>query len=66
VSIDIPLFKGHIDPKALDEWLQLLDSYFVVNNLSDEEKLSFPTLKFTPNTLCWWECFLQQRQEVNE
>jgi hypothetical protein len=39
VHIEIPLFKGYIDAKALDEWLQQLESYFDVNQFSNENNI---------------------------
>ena len=28
VNFDIPIFEGHIDAKAIDKWLNLLEGYF--------------------------------------
>ena len=41
----IPLFEGHIDADALDNWLNVLEGYFSVHNFSDREKITFAFLK---------------------
>ena len=37
VNIEIHLFKGDLDPKALDEWIQKIESYYVVGQFSSQE-----------------------------
>jgi hypothetical protein len=34
VNFDIPIFEGQIDADALEKWLNLLEGYFFVHNLS--------------------------------
>jgi hypothetical protein len=36
VNFDIPVFEGHIDAKALEKWLTLLEGYFYVHNFFDK------------------------------
>jgi hypothetical protein len=31
-NFDIPLFKGLIDVDVVDEWLNLLEGYFLIHN----------------------------------
>ena len=59
VNIEIDMFKGDLAPKALDDWLQKIESYFIVDQFSSQEKVAFATLNFSPNALSWWEYFIQ-------
>jgi hypothetical protein len=54
VSIGIPLFEGDIDVITLGECIQQMEHYFSMKKSSIENKLSFTTLNFTSNPLCWW------------
>ena len=47
VNFDIPLFEGQIDAYALDNWLNVLEWYFSLHNLSDGKKSPF-LLKAVP------------------
>jgi hypothetical protein len=49
VNFDIPIFEGEIDADALEKWLNLLEGYFSVHNLSDREKITFTLLKDLPH-----------------
>jgi hypothetical protein len=48
-KFDIPLFEGLIDADAIDEWLNLLEGYFLVHNFSDRENITFALLKVIPH-----------------
>jgi hypothetical protein len=60
VNFDIPVFEGHIDAKALDKWLNLLEGYFSVHNFSDNEKITFALLKALPHVKHWWETYWEK------
>ena len=49
VNFDIPLFEGHIDVDALDNWLNVLEWYFSVHNFFDRENITFSLLKVAPH-----------------
>ena len=49
VNFDIPLFEGNIDADALDNWLNVLEEYFSVQNFFDREKITFALLKVVPH-----------------
>ena len=49
VKFDIPLFEGHINADALDNWLNVLEGYFSVHNFFDREKITFALLKAVPH-----------------
>ena len=37
MNLDIPDLEGKIDAKSVDNWIQQLESYFMVNQLSEAE-----------------------------
>jgi hypothetical protein len=55
VKIYIPVFEGQIDVDTLEKWLNLLEGYFFVHNLSDRENIIFALLKDLPHVKHWWE-----------
>ena len=57
VNFDIPLFEGKIDADILDNWLNFLEGYFSVHNLSDREKITFALLKAIPHAKNWWDTY---------
>jgi hypothetical protein len=61
VNFDIPLFEGLIDADVVDQWLNLLEGYFSVNNFSDREKITFALLKVIPHVKEWWDTYSEQR-----
>jgi len=60
LNLNIPIFEGKIDANALEKWLNLLDSYFSVHNLSDREKITFTHLKDIPHVKHWWENYWEK------
>jgi hypothetical protein len=61
VNFDIPLFEALIDTDAIDKWLNMLEEYFSVHNLSDREKITFSLLKVIPHVKDWWDTYSKQR-----
>ena len=49
VKFDIPIFEGQIDANVVDRWLNLLEGYFSVHELSNPEKIIFSLLKAIPH-----------------
>jgi hypothetical protein len=45
----IPLFEGMTNANGVDEWLNLLEEYFLVNNFFIREKITFALLKVVPH-----------------
>jgi len=35
INLDIPIFEGHIGADMVKKWLNLLDGYFFIHNLSN-------------------------------
>ena len=51
VNFDIPVFEGQIDVDSLEKWLNLLEGYFSVHNLSDGENITSALLKALPHII---------------
>jgi hypothetical protein len=49
VNFYIPVFEGQIDAYALEKWLNVLEGYFYVQNIT------FALLKALPHVKHWWE-----------
>ena len=55
MNLDIPNLEGNIDVKSVDNWVQQLESYYSVNELSDVEKITIVSLKMSTFVHCLWE-----------
>ena len=60
VDFDIHLFEGKIDADALDNWLNVLEGYFSVQNFFDREKITFELLKAVPHVQNWWGTYCEK------
>jgi hypothetical protein len=45
----------------LEKWLNLLEGYFSVHNLSDRENITFALLKALPHVKNWWETYWEKK-----
>ena len=55
MNMEMPNLEGNIDTESVDNWVQQLESYYVVNQLSEEEKITIVSLKMSTSVHCWWE-----------
>ena len=55
MNMDIPNLEGNIDRESVDNWVQQLESYFVVNQLSKEENTTIASLNMSTFVHYWWE-----------
>ena len=55
MNLDIPNLEGNIDRESVDNWVQQLESYFVVNQLSEEKNITIASLNMSTFIHCWWE-----------
>ena len=53
--MDILNLEGKIDVKSVDNWVQQLESYYSVNQISKVEKITIASLKMSTSVHCWWE-----------
>ena len=52
MNLDISNLEGNIDTKSIDNWVQQLESYYYVNQLSEEEKITIASLKLSTSVHC--------------
>jgi hypothetical protein len=62
INFDIPIFEGHIDTYVVDKWLNLLEGYFSIHNISNRETITFSLLKIVPHVKDWWETFYKKKE----
>jgi hypothetical protein len=62
INFDIPVFEGQIDAEGVDKWLNLLEGYFSIHNISNREKITFTLLKYVPHVKDWWETFCEKKE----
>lgn len=53
VHIEIPLYRGELDPEQLDGWLKQLDVYFSTNHCNKMQKITFAILQHGGHALTW-------------
>ena len=62
MNFDIPNFEGKVGADAVDHWLSKLEWYFFVNNLLDEEKITFSLLKAENHIKLAWETRVSNKE----
>ena len=45
MNLDIPNLEGKIDAEFVDNWVQQLESYYSMKQLSESEKITIASLK---------------------
>ena len=55
MNLDILNLEGQIDTESIDNWVQQLESYFVVNQLSEVENITIMALNMSSSIHCWWD-----------
>ena len=53
MNMDIPNLEGNIDTESVNNWVQKLESYYVVNQLFEVENITIASLKMS--TFIYWE-----------
>ncbi|VVA37885.1 PREDICTED: mutant gag-pol poly [Prunus dulcis] len=64
-KVDIPIYKGDVDPEKLDNWIDTLETYFTVYKYSNVQKIKFASLKLSSHALTWWKSY-ERRYDVSE
>ena len=65
MNMDILNLEGKIDVEFVDNWVQQLESYYIVNQLFEVENISIASLKMSTFVHCWWEN-LSRKMEKEE
>ena len=45
----------------MDEWMNLLEGYFLYQKFFDRENVTFALLKVVPHVKDWWDTYSDQR-----
>ncbi|CAL2266527.1 unnamed protein product [Prunus armeniaca] len=64
-KVDIPIYKGDVDPEKLDNWIDTLETYFTLYKYSNVQKIKFASLKLSSHALTWWKSY-QRRYDVSK
>jgi len=56
----ISLFQVQIDEDALEKWLNLLEGYYSIQNISNGKNITFTLLKSLPHVKSWWEGYCER------
>lgn len=65
LNFDIHIFEGLIDADVVDKWLYLLEGYFLVHDLSNQENISFSLLKAAHMSRTGGKPTVNKRTRVN-
>ena len=55
MNLDIPNLEGNIGMASIDNWVQQLESYYSVNQLSEAKKITIASLNMSTSVHCGWE-----------
>ena len=66
MNLDIPNLEGKINIESVDNWVQQLESYYSVNQLSEEGKIIIASLKMSTSAHCWWENLLTNMEKEDD
>ena len=47
INLDILNLEGNIDAESIDNWVQQLESYYAVNQISEDKKITIASLKIS-------------------
>jgi hypothetical protein len=62
INFSILILEGKIYVDTIDKWLNLLEGYFSVHNVSNRENTTFSLLKVVPHVKYWWDTFCEQKE----
>ena len=66
MNLDILNLEGKIEAESVNNWVQQLESYYVVNQLSEAEKITIASLKMSTYVHCWWENLLTKMEKEED
>ena len=55
MNLDIPNLEDKIDAESVENWVEQLESYYYVNDLSKDENITIASLKMSTSMHCRWE-----------
>ena len=60
MNLDIPNLEGNIEVESIHNWVQELEYYYTINQLSEAENITIVSLKMSTSVHCWWEIYQQR------
>ena len=66
MNMDILNLEGKIDTEFFDNWVQQLESYYSMNQLSEAGKSTIASLKMLTSIHCWWENLLKNMEKEGD
>jgi hypothetical protein len=65
-KVEIKPYAGEVDAIRLNQWLQWMQVYFNVHEVTKKQKIVFSWLKLEGHALTWWESDAVNRELGNE
>ena len=66
MNLYIPNLEDNIDIESIDNWVQQLEFYYAVNQLSKAKKITIASLKMSTFIHCWWENFSTKMEKEED
>ena len=66
MNIDIPNLEENIDVEFVENWVQLLEFYFAVNQLSEAENITIVSLNMSSFVRYWWDNLWTKMEKEEE
>jgi len=60
-AVEIPEFKGRLDPDEFLEWLQVVERAFEFKEIPEDKKVKLVALKLRSFASLWWTSLLAKR-----
>lgn len=61
-KLQVPTFNGKQGEKATEDWLEKMETYFSVKNISSEAQTAWATINFSGPSLQWWKSYKAQQK----
>ncbi|PKI36113.1 hypothetical protein CRG98_043495 [Punica granatum] len=61
VKVDIPDFKGHLNPKDFIDWSATIELVFDYKSISEDKKVKLVAIKLKKHASIWWENLTRRR-----
>ena len=66
MNLDILNLEGKIEAESIKNWVQQLESYYCMNQLSEVEKITIPSLKISTSVHYWWDNLLTKMEKEGD
>jgi hypothetical protein len=66
VKVGIKPYVGEVDAIKLNQWIQYMEVYLSVHEITEKQRIAFAWLNLEWNALAWWESDVIGSVVVNE